>query len=960
MKNNIIKSAIKLALLVFFALVGVNTGISSTAYAANVDGYTPLDTSDPIEFGGTYIVYDGQTINLGEKAIYIDGSLSDDVADKYDYVYNDFVEAATAFKHGTDAEPMMVYIAPYVYWIDDPDDETIRTATVGDIPYGLTIKCNNLYLYGLTENPDNVVLAVNRGQTHGAKGNYTMFYFDGSGLRFSNLTMGNYCNVDLEYPLKPELSRDKRTETITQAQLALTNGDKIIATNCNFLSRLNACPLVGSGGRIVFDQCHIECGDDALPGTALYLNCTLGFYSSKPFYNTTITGAVFLGCDITSYVKGTQYLTKAGGTVTLIDCNFKSDYSDFKVEWTPEPTSGLRCIQGNVTLNGKPITVGANNPINTIDLTGTAALNAYVVTSDNSKIYNTYNLLQGADGWDPYNNKADISAVNEAYTCYPYIMFSSPLTATAKNGTSGTLNISFRYFRNINGPAFTDNVTWTVDEAIKDNVTITVNDDGSCTYTVTNTTKKAISGAIHAISDLGFSSSSYITITPDVLPAPAFSTSPSVSIKTAEIVTDTGETKTVGAVTVDYALDTEGTDISTINWYRCDADGNNKINVSVSRLDAPEYIYEITPGDVGYHIMAEVLPKEEGGMAGNAVTVITDRPIDVSDQPSTFIYTDFQNFSVNPQTKVIPGFWTVAGFKPLDTAEYDWKASTEPAWYYGDGEGGATGTGLLQAVRGSRLLYTPMCGTYGDMSVTLTVDPCKSAGQGFGSATAQYMDVYIKMDNQTLNGYALRIERTNKFSNGVDFTLIKYEDGMTTPISDSISASCYNSTCTITLSIVGNTLTAHAETTKAQSEEQAAAGLTHVVDLTAEIETNEFGGSGVLHTGTAGANATMLHTMKLEWNQSQITQDYDAYKDYLYAYTLSDEEYNLLTSEDANSDNSNNEEASETETSDNDKDSKDKNNNNTTIIIIIIVVISIAIATVFIIKSKKKKIDTMD
>lgn len=155
-------------------------------------------------------------------------------------------------------------------------------------------------------------------------------------------------------------------------------------------------------------------------------------------------------------------------------------------------------------------------------------------------------------------------------------------------------------------------------------------------------------------------------------------------------------------------------------------------------------------------------------------------------------------------------------------------------------------------------------------------------------------------------------------------------------------------------------MTAHAETTKAQSEEQAAAGLTHVVDLTAEIETNEFGGSGVLHTGTAGANATMLHTIKLEWNQSQITQDYDAYKDYLYAYTLSDEEYNLLTSEDANSDNSNNEEASETETSDNDKDSKDKNNNNTTIIIIIIVVISIAIATVFIIKSKKKKIDTMD
>ena len=35
-----------------------------------------------------------------------------------------------------------------------------------------------------------------------------------------DLTMGNFCNVDLEYPLKKELSRKKRMSAITQAHVA--------------------------------------------------------------------------------------------------------------------------------------------------------------------------------------------------------------------------------------------------------------------------------------------------------------------------------------------------------------------------------------------------------------------------------------------------------------------------------------------------------------------------------------------------------------------------------------------------------------------------------------------------------------------------------------------------------------------------------------------------------------------
>ncbi len=847
----------------FFGLFG---GRAEKASADSVEGYVALDASDPVEFCGDHIVYGGETIALNEKSIYIDGSLSETIADCYEYVYNDFVEAAAAFVDGTEDAPMKVYIAPYVYWIDDPDDEEIRTASGGDTPYGLVINCDNLHLIGLTKDPYNVVLAVNRGQTQGAKGNYTMFYIDGRGTQTENLTMGNYCNVDLEYPLKPELSRAKRAEAITQSQLVITNADKVLARNCNFISRLNACPFVGSV-RALFVDCHIECGDDALPGTAVFLNCTMRFTSSKPFYSTSGTGAVFLNCEITSDVQGTQYLTKAGGTVTLVDCNFISDHPGFKVEWTPEPAADLKCVQSNITLNGEPYVI-ANGSANTIDVTGTEAAKAFVITDGDKNIYNTYNLLQGNDGWDPLNNKAEIEAVDAKYTLFPFLMNTAPSVKSVKNGDSGNIKVVFRNFRNVAGGITTDTVEWLVEESLKEYISITPNADGSCNYTILKSEDRPVSGRVYAKSSMGYSAGAYFTITPDVIGAPSFVEAPLVSIGQEIKETADGTGEAVGCVFVSYKLDRDAQDISVINWYRVSSDGSEQVKVATSRLDKPEYTYIVTPGDVGYYIMAEVTPKTLNSKSGTKQSATTDRIITEEDVPQQYISTNFQNFPTEVQSAVKPGFWTVEGFKPLDTAEYDWKAKTGEAWAYKVGEGGAKNVyGLTQTVRGSRILYTPVKGSYGNMSLTLQVAPCKSAGQGFGSATAQYMDILIKMDTENLNGYALRIERTSKYSNAVDFKLMKYTDGMTEAISDPVSASCYNTLCTIVLKVEGSTMTAHVETTKKQNDEQAAAGLAHVVDLSAEIETNNFGGVGVTHTGTAGANATLLTQLDVAWEE---------------------------------------------------------------------------------------------
>lgn len=301
--------------LVFTALL--------TVFSAQA-AYKSLDSANPITFLGNAIVYQGDTITLGKHAIFLDGNLTDAEASEHPYVYNSLKQAVRHFVDGTDKVPMCVYIAPYVYWADDPDDQRVAVGENGREPFGMVIKCENLHLIGLTADARNVVLASQRGQTQGAVGNFTMFMFVGNGLQVSNLTMGNYCNVDLEFPLKPQLGRLKRSSAITQAHVAYCHGDRAVARNVRFISRLNMNPLNGAR-RILFDRCHMECTDDALTGNGVYLNCTIGLYGQKPFYNTHRCGAVFLDCDF--YVEGNNrrmVFCKAVGPLALIDCRYHS------------------------------------------------------------------------------------------------------------------------------------------------------------------------------------------------------------------------------------------------------------------------------------------------------------------------------------------------------------------------------------------------------------------------------------------------------------------------------------------------------------------------------------------------------------------------------------------------------------------------------------------------------------
>ena len=819
--------------------------------------YQSLDLSQPIEWEKDYILFDGQKIELGPKTFFLDGQLSDEQIKGQPYVFNSFQKAAEQFIDGSESEPMRAYIAPYVYWIDDPNDMEIKKGKNGREPFGMVVKCQNLHLIGLNDNPRNVVFASWRGQTQGAIGNFTMFDFWGDGMVVKNLTMGNFCNVELEYPLKKELSKEKRNSAITQAHVAYCHGDKIYAENVHFISRLNMNPLNGAK-RILFNKCHMESTDDALTGTGVYLNCTFHFYGERPFWRSDMGGAIFLNSDF--YVKHDndyQYFCKAVGPLSIVDCRYHTNREVY-AGWTAYPTDWLRCYQYNVQMNGKPYVIGSVKPYNTVCIDQLNLLNAYRVEIDGQVVYNTYNLLRGDDDWDPMHIKHLIEVASQRnkkdYTRMPTCLSVSPLQASIQTGEQH-LKLSALVKRHCNLPIDNEVVRWRVQPGFERFVKLSNEEGLECTVEATNHEDETQQFTIIASTEDGLECAVELTVSPDFIESPSFIKTPSLKIEK-------------GKATVSYDLDLQGRDDqSLVTWYRClDKSGNGAIPVSVSRLNEPEYTYELRKEDVGYYLMVGVAPKHLRCMPGKELQIVSRSSIKKKDVIETNVYeTDFQNFPSKNQPQLLPGFWTVDGYKPIDTSEYNWKVDmSKDYWIYGEGFNGARGTGLLQDQKGARLLYTPLDKEYGDMKVELYVDPTKMAGQGFGSATGQYMDVYIKFDTKTLTGYALRIIRTTKFSNAVDFLLMKYEHGKAIPITDPISSICYRTGCSIRLEVEKDVLSAHVET-ETPLPPIRSAELTSKVDLDVRIDPNGFGGTGVQHTGSCGESTTMLHALKVEW-----------------------------------------------------------------------------------------------
>ena len=820
---------------------------------ANVCG----DDGSDIVFRGDHIVYNGERITLDAKNLYVDGRLSAAELHGSKYAFTSFNDAVMHLTAGTsEADRMTVYVAPYVYWIDNPDDPAVRMpATAGEPPFGLVVDCPWLKIVGLSDNPEDVVLASNRGQAQGAVGNFTMFKFKGDGISLNNVTLGNYCNVDLAYPADTSLNREKRSPAVTQAQLAFADGDRLEAHNVRFVSRLNTCPLNG-GRRTLFERCYFESTDDALCGNGVYQDCTFMFYGSRPIYSTSGTGAVFLNCDFHVMSGQGQYLTKVESPVTLVDCRFHSDVPVY-LGWTPSPSPMLRCYQSNVTCDGRQVTLSPDVPGVTVDITDKPLLRAYKITHGGKTVYNTYNLLRGNDGWDPMNVKHDVMAASKAMQLdlsrLPVSLALSCGTSVLEAGRPAR-PVSVKAMRHNAYDAPLPELGWLCDTSL-----LKLDDVGGTKYVSSvNTCDSAMSATLCVTSAFGLEAAMRFMAYPSQFDAPAFIEEP--------VITCDDERR---VLLLNYSLDSHGrADQSDITWYRlASPDDTCAIPVKVSRDGVIAKTYHLTANDVGYYIAAGIRPKHVRSLAGDERRAIY--PVRVSGGmvvPADTFYTDFTDFPVTCQPKVLAGCWTVDGYKPSDTSDVAWQPDPFNSWCYGEGLDGARGyKGLMQTSRGARLMFTPARKSCGDMAVELVVAPCKQAGQGFGSPTKQYMDVCLKFDTRTLTGYGLRIIRTTKYHNAVDFVLVKYANGVITPISEPVTGICYLPECSIRIDITDGRLTAHVATTSA---------MRHVDDprLHKEISLSADVGDGshacgvcIQHTGSGGANATVLTSLEIIW-----------------------------------------------------------------------------------------------
>lgn len=828
-------------LLLFFGFLSI---------AQEKVAYHSLDAKNPIQFTGKAIIYKGKTIELGPKSFFIDSQLTNDQVTKYRFVFNSIHAASKELTDGTESSPMTLFIAPNVYWIDNPDDPEIRKPQANEtVPYGLVIKCEWLRFYGLSDNPENVVLASNRGQTIGAVGNFTMFKFSGQGTSSENITFGNYCNVDLNYPLRPELNRKKRASAIVQAQLIHCDGDKIVARNTRFISRLNLCPFVG-GKRVLFDRCHFESTDDALCGTGVYLNCSLDFYSSKPFYSTVGTGAVFLNCDIRSFVSGNQFFTKANGQLSIVDTRFSSDKTIY-LGWNDNLPKETRNYQYNVSLNNKAVWIENNNKIATVDMNNLDVLNAYRFIYNGKVVYNTYNLLSGNDNWDPMQIKDLVFEAEkknqQKYTHLPTQLLVSPSQITIETDKSKVLlKATVNRFGNYELKG--EKITWSTD-ADNSVLSLKPNYDGSeCELIPNNLNDEMQTVIVTAKAASGLVAASVVYVIPPKLDSPKFIKLPQFS----KIIDE--------KLKLNYQVENSFKDETQVTWYRCsDKKGSEPIEVAISRNNVPLIDYPLNIADVGYYMMATVAPKSSRSDAGKPFVVITDKPINPKDILTTKVnfWTDFQNTSTRNQFELKPGFWTL---RPFTNEGND---PNKEVWYYGKGFDGADNQfGLLQTGRSATLLYTPIEKRYTDMKFCLTVTPFKTAGQGFSMAHL-YMDVLIKFDTKTMSGYAVRFIRTTKFHDAVDCVLLEYKNGIATTITQPISTNGFKGKYTINLEVVANQLTVKGKTSNPELISiNAKEDVFPEVFLTSKIDRSDFGGFGILYNG---GSPTMINNVNVDW-----------------------------------------------------------------------------------------------
>jgi hypothetical protein len=569
--------------------------------------------------------------------------------------------------------------------------------------------------------------------------------------------------------------------------------------------------------------------------------------------------------------------------VTLIDTDIQTLYdasaSPLQIDWTRGAAAPV-CYQHGVRLNGAPYLVGgASGHTGVVLLDTDPLLAAYrLMDETGDTIYNVLNLVQGDDGWDPLGQRDRIaeleSQLGVSLTGLP-VALQVAAARTRLEATADTTALTATLLRWGGYPVqgtFTQatRMDWKAPSQLAVRPTSYL----TALATTRNRFDSELPSLITATSDYGPQGAVEVRVAPYLTPAPTLAAAPRITMNKK------GKRYEVQYT---YTPAESRTDAATVTWYRCTtlaeaealcADPTHPHEaapeaLAVRRARGTEGAgYTPSKGDLNAYLVAVVTPQVQGSESG-APRAALFGPVAKGKLLSWTLFdeqkvsTDFHDLPTWAQPRIVRGAWTFDAYKPLDTQQYSWTPDPARAWYYGAAQDAAVGQGLVQWTRGARLFYTPVRESCRVMRVTAIVDPCKSGGQGFGSATGQYMELYVGYDPTTLTGYGLRIERTPEYDKAVVFTLMRYDHGVATPLCAPQASSCYRTSCTLRLTLGGGTLKATAETSAEAVPERT--GVSPTVLLEAAAGSPEGCAMGLQHTGTTGAGATLIHYLEGAW-----------------------------------------------------------------------------------------------
>ncbi|MEJ6979651.1 hypothetical protein WG906_04270 [Pedobacter sp. P351] len=456
------------------------------------------------------IKYRGKTIQLNERALYLNAKLKD--TDLGSYAFNTIQGVVKFAKDGTEQQPTIIYMEPDVYWTDDPKADNKQNKLIG-----LLIPQANITLIGLSENPEHTIIAGNRGQMAGAIGNWnTVGVADG--FEAYNITFGNYCNEDLVYPLDSSKNLKKRQSTITQAQVLTKahNGkmDKWIFENCRFISYLNTFAAGNQPLRTYYKNCFLQCTDDAVGSgdISVFDRCRFRFYSNHPSWGGSRILQAYLGCKFEIMLRdpdanSTLYFAKNNNVFAVVDAEFTGNAK--YLGWTDVPADHVRHYVHNNTLNGKKVNISESKPELSIELKG-KTLASFKVGDE----YNIYNLLRGNDDWDPAGQKSRMAN----YKNLPFGLQLSADKVKLDGRTREQAQISYAVYPERVREATA--LKWTSSD---DNIlSYAQNADGSVIVTASNNSDSTRRGYLMAETEQGIRSLVYFEVSGTPQAAPLF------------------------------------------------------------------------------------------------------------------------------------------------------------------------------------------------------------------------------------------------------------------------------------------------------------------------------------------------------------------------------------------------------------------------------------------------------